>query len=85
MKEVKCEGLQATVVQHAAENNFKSVLFATMNCSETASLAREVSRRKLPRSAEFRQSKGTRSTLQIHRSSPSRRAQKLHFCEGSRN
>ena len=26
MKEVKCEGLQATVVQRAAENNSKSVL-----------------------------------------------------------
>ena len=41
MKEVKCEGLQATVVQRAEENNFKSVLFAIINCSETPSLARE--------------------------------------------
>ena len=40
--EVKCEGLQATVVERAAENNFKSVLFANINGSETASLAREV-------------------------------------------
>ena len=42
MMEVKCEGLQATVVERAAENNFKSVLFANINGSETASLAREV-------------------------------------------
>ena len=39
MKEVKCEGLQATVVQRAEENNFKSVLLAIIDCSET--LARE--------------------------------------------
>ena len=47
MKEVKCEGLQATVVQRAAENNFKSVLFAIINCSETESLAREVFKMKI--------------------------------------
>ena len=49
VKEVKCEGLQATVVQRAAESNyyFKSVLFAIINCSETASLAREVFRTKI--------------------------------------
>lgn len=47
MKEVKCEGLQATVVQRAAENNFKSVLFAIINCPETASLAREVFKTKI--------------------------------------
>ena len=28
VKEVKCEGLQTTVVQRAAESSFKSVLFA---------------------------------------------------------
>ena len=47
VKEVKCEGLQATVVQRAAENNFKSVLFAIINCPETASLAREVFKTKI--------------------------------------
>ena len=47
VKEVKCEGLQATVVQRAAEKNFKSVLFAIMNSSETASLAREVFKMKI--------------------------------------
>ena len=47
MKEVKCEGLQATVVQRAAENNFKSVLFAIINCPKTASLAREVFKTKI--------------------------------------
>lgn len=47
VKEVKCEGLQATVVQRAAENNFKSVLFAIINCPETAPLAREVFKTKI--------------------------------------
>ena len=47
VKEVKYEGLQATGFQRAAENNFKSVLFATMNGSETASLALEVFRTKI--------------------------------------
>ena len=47
MKEMKCEGLQATVVKRAAENNSKSVLFAIINCSETASLAREVFKTKI--------------------------------------
>ena len=48
VKEVKCEGLQATVVQRAAENNFKGVFFfAIINCSETASLAREVFKTKI--------------------------------------
>ena len=47
MKEVKCEGLQATVVQRAAGYNSKSVLFANINCSETASLAREVFKTKI--------------------------------------
>ena len=47
MKEVKCEGQQATVVQRAAENNFKSVLFAIINCSETASIAREIFKTKI--------------------------------------
>ena len=62
VKEVKCEGLQATVVQRAAENNFKSVLFAIINCPETAPLAREVFKTKI---ATDMQSKGIRSTLQI--------------------
>lgn len=80
VKEVKCEGLQAMVVQRAAENNFKSVLFAIINCPETASLAREVFNchgvQKLCKAKEF---------AQHYRFSPSRRVQKLHFCEGSRN
>ena len=45
--EVKCEGLQATVVQRAAKYNSKSVLFAITNCSESASLAREVFKTKI--------------------------------------
>ena len=44
---MKCKGLQAKVVQRAAENNFKSVLFVIINCSETASLAREVFKTKI--------------------------------------
>ena len=47
MKEVKCEGLQATVIQRAAKNYSKSVLYAIIKCSETASLAREVFKRKI--------------------------------------
>lgn len=63
VKEVKCEGLQATVVQRAAENNFKSVLFAIVPKLHLSHV--RFSRRKLPRSAEIMQSKGIRSTLQI--------------------
>ena len=47
MREVKCEGLQAKVVQRAAENNSKSVLFAIINFYEPASLAREVFKTKI--------------------------------------
>ena len=47
MREVKCEILQATVVQRAAENNSKSVLFAIKKGSKTASLAREVFKTKI--------------------------------------
>ena len=47
MKEVKCERLQVTVVQRPAENNSKSVLFAIINCCETASLSREVFKTKI--------------------------------------
>ena len=47
MREVKCEGLQATVVQRAVEKTSKSVLFASINCSESTSLARELFKTKI--------------------------------------
>ena len=47
VKEIKCEGLQAKIAQRAAEQNFKSVLFALVNSLETESLACEVLKTKI--------------------------------------
>ena len=47
VKEIKCDGLQASIVQRAAEKNYKSVLFTIMNSTDTEALAREVLKVKI--------------------------------------
>ena len=45
--ETQCKGLQATIVQRAREKNYRSLLFALVNSTETESIAREVFKTKI--------------------------------------
>lgn len=59
--ETQCKGLQATIVQRAREKNYRSILFALVNSTETESIAREVFQTKI--SSECKQFAKKKSSI----------------------
>ena len=59
--ETQCKGLQATIVQRAREKNYRSILFALVNSTETESIAREVFKTKI--SSECKQFAKKKSSI----------------------